>query len=105
MGVDRGEEHEHSDTQYVTEFVAKNTTNTMPEKTMDAVADHGEVRGDSVIGTSGATHIVSDQLTLVGIDLTGVFLVLENEGVDKFEKSWGELIEATQEQLDAKTKT
>ena len=104
VGVDRGEEHEQSDTLYVTEFVAKNT-NTMPEKTMDAVADHGEVRSDTVIGTSGATHIASDQLTLVGTDLTGVFLVLENEGVDKFEKSWGELIEATQDQLDAKTKT
>ena len=94
---------DYSDTLYVTELVAKNTVNTMPEKTMDAVADHGEVRGDTISGTSGAAQIVFDQLTAVGIDLTDVFLVLENEGVDKFEKSWGELIEATQV-LDARRK-
>ena len=94
---------DYSDTLYVTELVAKNTVNTMPEKTMDAVADHGEVRGDTISGTSGAAQIVFDQLTAVGIDLTDVFLVLENEGVDKFEKSWGELIEATQVLDAAKT--
>ena len=95
---------DYSDTLYVTELVAKNTVNTMPEKTMDAVADHGEIRGDTISGTSGAAQIVFDQLTAIGIDLTDVFLVLENEGVDKFEKSWGELIEATQDQLDAARK-
>jgi transaldolase len=71
---------------------------------MDAVADHGEVKGDTISGTSGAAQIVFDKLSAIGIDLTDVFLVLENEGVDKFEKSWGELLEATQGQLDAATK-
>ena len=93
---------DYSDTLYVTELVAKNTVNTMPEKTMDAVADHGEVKGDTITGTSGAAQMVFDQLASIGIDLTDVFLVLENEGVDKFEKSWGELLEATQGQLDEK---
>jgi transaldolase len=92
---------DYSDTLYVTELVAKNTVNTMPEKTMDAVADHGTVTGDTITGTSGAAQIVFDRLAAIGIDLTDVFLVLENEGVDKFEKSWGELLEATQGQLDA----
>jgi transaldolase len=92
---------DYSDTMYVTELVAKNTVNTMPEKTMDAVADHGEITGDTISGTSGAAQIVFDSLARIGIDLTDVFLVLENEGVDKFEKSWGELLEATQGQLDA----
>src|SRR6185437_5857395 len=40
----------YSDTLYVTELVAPHTVNTMPEKTLDAVADHGEVRGDTVTG-------------------------------------------------------
>lgn len=93
---------EYSDTLYVTELVAKNTVNTMPEKTMDAVADHGEVKGDTISGTYGAAQMLFDRLVNVGIDLTDVFLTLENEGVDKFEKSWGELIEATQGQLDQK---
>ncbi|BBZ28307.1 transaldolase [Mycolicibacterium madagascariense] len=93
---------DYSDTLYVTELVAKNTVNTMPEKTLEAVADHGEVKGDTISGTAGASQMVFDQLASIGIDLTDVFLVLENEGVDKFEKSWGELLEATQGQLDEK---
>jgi transaldolase len=93
---------DYSDTLYVTELVAPNTVNTMPEKTMDAVADHGVVTGDTVTGTSAAAQEIFDKVAAIGIDLTDVFLVLENEGVDKFEKSWQELIEATQGQLDEK---
>lgn len=93
---------DYSDTLYVTELVAPNTVNTMPEKTLDAVADHGVVTGDTVTGTASAAQEVFDKVAAIGIDLTDVFLVLENEGVDKFEKSWQELIEATQGQLDEK---
>ena len=93
---------DYSDTLYVTELVAPNTVNTMPEKTLDAVADHGVVTGDTVTGRSDEAQQVFDQLTAIGIDLTDVFLVLENEGVEKFEKSWHELLEATQGQLDEK---
>ena len=93
---------DYSDTLYVTELVAPNTVNTMPEKTMDAVADHGEVTGDTVTGRGAESQEVFDQLSGVGIDLTDVFVVLEDEGVEKFEKSWHELLEATQGQLDDK---
>ena len=92
----------YSDTLYVTELVGPNTVNTMPEKTMDAVADHGVVTGDTLTGTAGPSQEMFDKLEAVGIDLTDVFIVLENEGVDKFEKSWQELLEATQGQLDEK---
>ena len=95
---------DYSDTLYVTELVAANTVNTMPEKTLEAVADHGVVTGDTITGTAAAAQEVFDKLTAVGIDLVDVFKVLEDEGVDKFEKSWGELLEATQGQLDAATK-
>jgi transaldolase len=95
---------DYSDTLYVTELVAPNTVNTMPEKTLDAVADHGVVTGDTVSGTADAAQGVFDGLAEVGIDLDDVFKVLEDEGVDKFEKSWGELLEATQGQLDAAKK-
>jgi transaldolase len=95
---------DYSDTLYVTELVAPNTVNTMPEKTIDAVADHGVVTGDTITGTAAAAQDVFDKLEAIGIDLTDVFLVLENEGVDKFEKSWQELLDATQEQLDAAAK-
>jgi transaldolase len=95
---------DYSDTLYVTELVAPNTVNTMPEKTLDAVADHGVVTGDTVTGRAQESQEVFDQLSAVGIDLTDVFLVLENEGVEKFEKSWQELMEATQGQLDDASK-
>ncbi|OFJ51812.1 transaldolase [Mycolicibacterium grossiae] len=93
---------DYSDTLYVTELVAPDTVNTMPEKTLEAVADHGEITGDTVSGTAAEAQQVFDQLDAIGIDLTDVFLVLENEGVEKFEKSWAELMEATQQQLDEK---
>ncbi|MFD6463960.1 transaldolase family protein, partial [Streptomyces roseolus] len=90
---------DYSDTLYITELVAKNTVNTLPEKTMEAFADHGELRGDTLSGTADAAQEVFDQLTAVGVDLADVFEVLEREGVEKFEKSWGELLSATTEEL------
>jgi transaldolase len=95
---------DYSDTLYVTELVAPNTVNTMPEKTIDAIADHGVVTGDTVTGTSSAAQKVFDKLEAVGIDLTDVFIVLENEGVEKFEASWNELLQETQTQLQSAAK-
>jgi transaldolase len=95
---------DYSDTLYVTELVAPNTVNTMPEKTIDAVADHGQVTGDTVTGTAALAQEVFDKLDAIGIDLTDVFLALENEGVQKFEESWTELLEETQKQLDSAAK-
>ncbi|KUI33992.1 transaldolase [Mycobacterium sp. IS-1590] len=91
---------EYSDTLYVTELVAPNTVNTMPEKTIDAVAEHGVITGDTVTGTADESQALFDKLSAIGIDLPDVFRLLEDEGVEKFEKSWLELLEATQEQLD-----
>ena len=92
---------DYSDTLYVTELVAPDTVNTMPEKTLDAVADHGRITGDTISGTAAASQAVFDKLEAVGIDLDDVFRHLEEDGVDKFEKSWQELLDATQAQLDA----
>jgi transaldolase len=92
---------DYSDTLYVTELVAPDTVNTMPEKTLDAVADHGRVHGDTIEGTAAESQAVFDKLADVGVDLTDVFRHLEEDGVQKFEKSWEELLEATQAQLDA----
>ena len=91
----------YSDTLYVTELIAPHTVNTMPEKTIDAVADHGVITADTVTGTSEAAQSVFDALDAVGIDVRDVLLMLENDGVDKFKRSWQELLEATQDQLEA----
>jgi transaldolase len=95
---------DYSDTLYVTELVAPNTVNTMPEKTIDAVADHGNVTGDTITGTGAAAQEVFDKVSAVGVDLTDVFLVLENEGVEKFIASWTDLLNETQKQLDSADK-
>lgn len=90
---------DYSDTLYVTELVAPNTVNTMPEATIDAVADHGVITGDTVTGSASAAQEVFDKLQAVGIDLSDVFVVLEDEGVQKFEEAWQELLDETQAQL------
>ena len=81
----------YSDTLYVTELVVADTVNTMPEKTMDAFGDHGEV-GESIVGKAAEGRAVLDEVTAAGVDLAEVFEVLESEGVDKFIVSWHELI-------------
>lgn len=90
----------YDDTQYVVELVAPGTVNTMPEKTMNAVADHGVVRGDTVTGAYAAAQQVLDDLKAAGIDYDDVVQQLEVEGVQKFEDSWDELIASVTEQLE-----
>ncbi|MBN9755954.1 Transaldolase [Pseudonocardia sp. Ae706_Ps2] len=92
---------DYPDTLYVSELVVDNTVNTMPEKTLLAFADHGEVNGDKVTDTAGASQQVFTDLEGQGIDLDDVFLTLENEGVEKFEKSWTELQDTVRGQLDS----
>jgi transaldolase len=91
----------YSDTLYVTELVAPNTVNTMPEKTLDAVADHGDVRGDTVTGNYADAAAVLDGLAALGVSYQDVVETLESEGVVKFEKSWSELLTSVQSQLSA----
>jgi transaldolase len=83
------------------ELVVADTVNTMPEKTLRAFADHGEVEGDKVTGTAAQAQEVFDALERVGVDLTDVFQVLEDEGVEKFEASWHELLDTVRGQLDS----
>lgn len=89
----------YPDTKYVTELIAPGVVNTMPENTLRALADHGEVPGDQVSGTADVARSTFDELAAVGIDLDDVFVVLEQEGVQKFEASWTELGETVAAQL------
>jgi transaldolase len=92
---------DYSDTMYVSELVVANTVNTMPEKTMEAFADHGEIDGDQVTGNYDQAQQVMDDLKSVGIDYDDVIATLEQEGVDKFSKSWQELKDTVTEQMDS----
>lgn len=89
------------DTLYVTELVAPGTVNTMPEKTLEATFDHGEIGGDAVTGAYAEAHALFDQLAAVGVDFADVTQVLEDEGVDKFIASWHDLQNTVTAALEA----
>jgi len=91
----------YSDTLYVTDLVVADTVNTMPEKTLLAFADHGEVTGDQVTGRAGEAQAVFDRIAAAGVDLEDVFVTLETEGVDKFKVSWTELVATVEAQMAA----
>jgi transaldolase len=90
----------YPDTLYVTELVAKDTVNTMPGATLEAAFDHAVITGDTITGSYAAAATVLDQLAGVGIDYDDVVGLLEVEGVDKFEKSWGELLGSVTDELE-----
>ncbi|MFE3259260.1 transaldolase [Nocardia sp. NPDC059091] len=90
---------EYPDTMYVTDLVAPYTVNTLPEKTLEAVADHAEIVPNAAVGKAAEAQAIFDQLVAAGIDLDDVFGVLETEGVDKFVASWQDLLAATTEKL------
>jgi transaldolase len=89
----------YPDTMYVTELVAPGTVNTMPEATLEAVADHGEISGDTIHGTYRQARADLDALAAFGIDYDDVVQVLEVEGVEKFEQAWNELLSSTESEL------
>jgi len=90
----------YPDTLYVTELVAKDTVNTMPGATLEATADHGVITGDTVTGAYADAAQVLDQLQSLGIDYDDVTNLLEVEGLDKFEKSWTELLATVTGELE-----
>jgi transaldolase len=92
---------EYPDTLYVSELVAPGTVNTMPEKTMQAYADHGEP-GTPVQQTYEDAASVLKAVAEAGVDLDDVFRVIEEEGVQKFVDSWDELTESVRSELQDK---
>jgi transaldolase len=87
------------DTMYVTELVVSDTVNTMPEATIKATADHGELRGDTVHGTYDASRQVFTDLENLGISYDNVVQVLEEEGGSKFEASWNGLLDTIKKNM------
>jgi transaldolase len=88
------------DTRYVVELVAPDTVNTMPEATLQAVADHGKVRGDTIQGGYAAARSVLNGLHRIGVDMADVASTLEAQGIASFAKSWDELIASVTAQLE-----
>ncbi|MFF5172238.1 transaldolase [Micromonospora sp. NPDC000089] len=95
---------DYRDVIYVEELIAPGTVNTMPESVVDAYADHGETRGDTITGGYDAARKVFADLERLGVDMPDVIATLEREGVEKFEASWLELLEGVQKSLDEAAK-
>jgi transaldolase len=94
---------EYRDVLYVEELIGPHTVNTMPEETIKAFQDHGEVRGDTVLEGADEAHQLLDQLAAVGIDYDDVVLTLEKEGVEKFSDSFAELLDGVRAKCEAVT--
>jgi transaldolase len=81
----------YPDTRYVTDLVAPDVVNTMPEATLRAVADHGRIPADLVGGHYEDARQVLSQLRALGVDYDDVVQVLEDRGLATFDASWREL--------------
>jgi transaldolase len=92
---------EYSDTMYISELIAPGTVNTMPEKTMQAYADHGSP-GTPIQKAYDDAAATMQAISAAGVDLDDVFRVLEEEAVQKFIDSWDELTESVRSELEDK---
>jgi transaldolase len=81
----------YPDTHYVVELIAPNTVNTMPQSTLDALIDHGVLRGDTVTGNYQEAVQVLKGLSDVNVSLDNVTAELEIDGVRKFAQAWKDL--------------
>lgn len=87
-------------TRYVTQLVAPDTVNTMPEPTLKAIGNFDEPIGNRMSGSFDAARKVMDDLTVIGVDLADVAKTLEQEGVAGFVRSWSDLIASVERQVE-----
>jgi transaldolase len=90
------------DTLYVTELIAPDVVNTMPEATMEAVFDHGLISPNTITGHYEQSRAVLAELNELGISYDEVVALLEVEGVEKFVASWNDLLETVSKALQGK---
>ncbi|MEP6976488.1 MAG: transaldolase [Thermoleophilia bacterium] len=84
---------DYRDVMYVEELIGPDTVNTMPQETIQAFQDHGEVKPNSIEhDLEGAQQLLKD-LADAGVDYDDVVRVLEEEGVQKFSDSFADLLE------------
>jgi transaldolase len=86
----------YRDVVYVEELIADRTVNTMPIGTIEAFADHGEVRGQTIKENLERAHALWSDLAELGIDEAKVGEELETEGVEKFAESYLAVLDAVE---------
>jgi transaldolase len=81
-----------SDTLYVQALAAPFTVDTMPEATLKALADHGQI--DSILAADGGdAELVINEFAHAGIDVVALAAQLQSDGADAFVKSWNALLD------------
>jgi len=95
----------YSDLLYVENLVGPDTVNTMPEKTLEALLDHGRTPGDTVKESVPEARRTLDELREIGIDVEAVGEELQRDGVVLFEKSYDELLQAIETRRAESLKT
>ena len=87
---------------YVDQLVSKHLVNTMPENTLWATKDHADLSGgDTIRPNLKSAKNTIDHIVLLGIDFDDVTDQLEDEGVEKFEVSWEDLINTVQDAMNS----
>lgn len=87
----------YEDTRYVVELVASDCVNTMPQSTLDALIEHGVVRGDSITGAIAQAHTDIQAIEAAGVSLASVTAELEVKGLKSFAESWEVLLASVAE--------
>jgi transaldolase len=83
---------EASDVLYIEALAAPDTINTIPEKTLLAFEDHGQVRGAMPVDGGDAEKVLAE-FTGAGIDHAVIAVELQREGAESFDKSWNDLMD------------
>jgi len=86
----------YRDVVYVEELIADRTVNTMPLATIEAFADHGEIRGQTIREDLERAHALWPDLARLGIDEAKVGEELELDGVEKFADSYRAVLDAVE---------
>ena len=89
-----------SDILYIKALAAPFTVNTMPEATLKALADHGEI-GPIMAADGGDCEVVLEQFAQAGIEVDALAARLQDEGAKSFVKSWNELMAVIASKSDA----
>ncbi|WP_205576381.1 transaldolase [Streptomyces europaeiscabiei] len=92
----------YKDTRYVDELVAPGTVSTMPQATLDAVADRGVIRGNTVSGGYAQARADLAAVEALGVSYEEVVGLLENDGVATFEAAWQDLLDVVAKSLNSK---
>ncbi len=80
-----------SDVLYIKALAAPFTVNTMPEGTLKALADHGEI-GQTLPSDGGDCEAILTEFAQAGVDVEALAVQLQDEGARSFVKSWNELM-------------